>query len=290
MAAIEFKNEEEYNNVNTQIQSMLDNGLNNIPSTYEAFGLNSDSFFKLDLNNDNPFDLDDKFTTRARGDKGASYSNAFMYGLKGSAASTFELLASIPGGYDRFRDWMVEKVGLEPNHDNIADHIQDYFNAIAKRFDPEQLGMDPPSTYGTKVMAGLAALPLTVAQYHPAVRLAKLGKLGSGLPAGIAATEFLRSWDDASLYEIGKLTAYGAVTGKWIEMANRLQVIPRMASLGALGFLMPGWKAPLEDRMAAATVFATGGLISPWAEGKSLKRISDDAQLKYKQITGEYPA
>ena len=293
MAAIEFKNEEEYNNVNTQIQSMLDNGLNNIPSTYEAFGLNSDSFFKLDLNNDNPFELDDKFTTRARGDKGDSYSNAFKYGFKGSVASTFELLASIPGGYDRFRDWMVEFVGLEPNPDNIADHVQDYFNAIAKKFDPMQLGMDPPSTYGTKVMAGIASLPLTIAQYHPAVKLSKLtklGKLGHSLPAGIAATEFLRSWDDASLYEIGKLTAYGAVTGQWIKMANRLQVIPRMASLGVLGFLMPGWKAPLEDRMAAATVFAAGGLISPWAEGKSLKRISDDAQLKYKQITGEYPA
>jgi len=146
MAVIEFKNEEEYNNVNTQIQSMLDNGLNNIPSTYEAFGLNSNSFFKLDLNNDNPFELDDKFTTRARGDKGDSYSNAFKYGFKGSVASTFELLASIPGGYDRFRDWMVEFVGLEPNPDNIADHIQDYFNAIAKKFDPMQLGMDPPSS------------------------------------------------------------------------------------------------------------------------------------------------
>jgi len=299
MANTQIKDEKEYDNLNTQLKYMFDHGLHKVPNAYESTGLNANSFFKLDLESDNPFELDDKFSTRTRGDKGDSYSNAFKYGWKGSVSSVFELLASIPGGYDRFRDWMVEFVGMEPNTENYADHIRDYLKAVAQRHDPETLGLDAPSTYGTKVAAGFAALPLTVAQFYPAVRglkaLGTLGKVGKAfskrsLPGGIAATEFLRNWDDASGYEIAKATAYGYGLGKVIQIANGMQILPRMATFGATGFLTAGWKAPLEDRFAAATVFGTAGILGPLAEGKSLTRVGTDIKLRYKQLTGELPA
>ena len=299
MANTQIKDKKEYENLNTQLKYMLDHGLHKVPNAYESTGLDANSFFKFDLESDNPFELDDKYSTRARGDKGDSYGNAFKYGWKGSVSSVFELLASIPGGYDRFRDWMVEKVGMEPNTENYADHIRDYLKAVAKRHDPETLGLDAPSTYGTKVAAGFAALPLTVAQFYPAVRglkaLGSLGKVGKAfskrsLPGGLAATEFLRNWDDASGYEIAKATAYGYGLGKVIQIANGMQVLPRMAAFGATGFLTAGWKAPLEDRFAAATVFGAAGAFGPWAEGKSLKRVRTDLELRYKQLAGELPA
>ena len=221
-----------------------------------------------------------------------------MYGWKGSVQSVWELMSSIPGGYDRFRDWMVEKLGMEPNPDNYADNLRDYFNDIAKKYDPETLGLDTPRGYQAKVIAGVAALPLTVAQFYPAVRglkaLSTFGKVGAGLakrslPAGIAATEFLREWDDANMYELSKATAYGYGLGKVIQIANGMQVLPRMAMLGATGFLTTGWKAPLEDRLASATVFGLAGALAPWAEGKSISRMSADATLRYKQLTGKMP-
>ena len=194
---------------------------------------------------------------------------------------------------------MVESVGAEPNPDNYADNIRDYFKSVAQRHDPETLGLDAPSTYGTKVAAGLAALPLTVAQFYPAVKglkaLGSLGKVGKAfskrsLPGGLAATEFLREWDDATGYEIAKATAYGYGLGKVIQVANGMQVMPRMATFGATGFLTAGWKASLEDRFAAGTVFGLAGAFGPWAEGKSVKRVRSDIELKYKQLTGELPA
>ena len=306
MANTKINTEKEYDNLNTQLKYMFDTGLHKVPNAYENLSSDADSFFKFDLESDDPFKLDSNYATRARGDKGESYSNAFKYGWKGSVSSVFELLASIPGGYDRFRDWMVETVGAEPNPENYADHIRDYLKGVAQRYDPETLGLDAPSTYGTKVAAGFAALPLTVAQFYPAVKglkaLGSLGKVGGtlrkvgtafskrSLPGGLAATEFLREWDDASGYEIAKATAYGYGLGKVIQIANGMQVMPRMAAFGATGFLTAGWKAPLEDRFAAATVFGAAGAFGPWAEGKSIKRVRSDIELRYKQLTGELPA
>jgi|TARA_Y100000296_G_scaffold8084_2_gene9580 hypothetical protein len=300
MSIAKFKNKDEYSEMNTQLQFMFDTGLHKKPNAYDAFGgLNAKSFFKFDLENDNPFKLDENFSTRSRGNKEDSYSNAFKYGFKGSVASVWELISSVPGGYDRFRDWFLEKFGVEPTTDSIADNARDYFKAIAKRYNPEMLGLDPPSTYGTKVAAGFAALPLTVAQFYPAVRglkaLGGLGKMGKAfakrsLPGGIAATEFLRNWDDATVYEIGKATAYGYGLGKVIQIANAMQIMPRMATFAATGFFTAGWKAPLDDRFAAATVFGAAGIFGPLAEGKSVSRVATDIKLRYKQLTGEMPA
>ena len=296
--AITFKDDEEYLNLNTQLQSMFDSGFHKSPGVYESFG-GTDSLFKFHLGDDNPFDLNENYGTQNRSSKGDDWGNAIKYGWKGSLASSFELLASIPGGYDRFRDWAVETLGGVPNQENIADHIQDYFNALAKKNDPETLGLDAPSTYGTKVAAGFASLPLTVAQFIPAIRGLKavggLGKLGAGLaarhlPAGIAATEFLRNWDDANAVELAKATGYGYLLGKGIQIANAMNILPRMGMFGAMGFMTAGWDAPMEDRLAAATVFAGAGIFGPFAEGKSIQRSVTDAQLRYKQYTGDVPA
>ena len=301
-----FNNKEDYENLNNQLKFMFDHGLDKVDNAYDHLGgFTAENVFKFDLENDNPFELDSEYSTRTRGGKGEEFGNAVKYGFNGSVQSVYELMASIPGGWDRFRDWMVEFTGAEPNPDNYADHLRDYFQSLAKKHDPETLGLDTPQGYQAKVVAGIAALPLTVAQFYPAVRGIKalstfgsagniFGKVSAGLakrslPAGIAATEFLREWDDANMYELSKATAYGYGLGKVIQIANGMQVLPRMAMLGATGFLTTGWKAPLEDRLAAATVFGLAGGLAPWAEGKSITRMSADAQLRYKQLTGKMP-
>ena len=134
MTITSFNTREDFDNLNKQLKFMFDHGLHKVDGAYESLGgLNAENIFKFDLENDNPLELDSEYVTRARGDKGAEFGNAAKYGWYSSKQGVWELMSSIPGGYDRFRDWMVEKVGLEPNPDNYADHLRDYFGDLARK-------------------------------------------------------------------------------------------------------------------------------------------------------------
>ena len=81
--------------------------------------------------------------------------------------------------------------------------------------------------------------------------------------------------------------AYGYGTGKILQIANRLNILPRMGVLGATGFVSAGWESSLEDRLAATTVWAGLGAFGPIAEGKSIKRTLTDYELQAKQLVGQ---
>ena len=240
---------EEWDNMNPSIKKMYDTGLESSPEFYKELGLdNINSFYKLDLNNMNPEKYDPEILNRNR------EQNGWKYGWYGSAASSMELLASIPGGIDRLRDWGLQTLGYEPTTDGYLDKLHEYLDDVAQGFTPEERGIAAPTTFGGKVAAGFAAAPLTIAQFIPAVRLTK------SLTIGSAATEFIRTMDDGNLMDITKATAMGGVMGGIIGLANRTRLPLRMATLGATGFASVGWNASMEDRWAAATVWATLGM------------------------------
>ena len=208
-------------------------GLNTDLNFYNDLNRNNvNSFYKLDLNHMNPEEHDPNILTRAREKSG------WKYGWFGSLSSSYELLASIPGGIDRLRDWAIGKFGYEPTQDAWMDKMRDYFDDLAQEASPEAKGIGAPDTFGGKVAAGFAAAPLTIAQFIPAVRLTK------SLTIGTAATEFLRTMDDGNLVEIAKATAIGGILGGTISLANRMRMPMRMATLATTGFLSAGWKAP----------------------------------------------
>jgi len=239
----------------------------------------ANSFFKFDLNHMNPEEHDPNVLNRARENSG------WKYGWYGSLSSSYELLASIPGGIDRLRDWAIGKFGYEPTQNGWMDKMRDYFDDLADEASPAAKGITPPSGFGAKVAAGFAAAPLTIAQFIPAVRLTK------SLTLGTAATEFLRTMDDGNLVEIAKATAMGGVLGGTIALANRMRIPMRMATLATTGFLSAGWKAPLEDRLAAATVWGTLGVLGPVAEHNRsignlnpLSKIEKPDSVQFKQL------
>ena len=89
---------EEWDNMNPSIKKMYDTGLESSPEFYKELGLdNINSFYKLDLNNMNPEKYDPEILNRNR------EQNGWKYGWYGSAASSMELLASIPGGIETKR-------------------------------------------------------------------------------------------------------------------------------------------------------------------------------------------
>ena len=68
-----------------------------------------------------------------------------------------------------------------------------------------------------------------------------------------------------------------------LQIANRLNILPRMGVLGATGFVSAGWESSLEDRLAATTVWSLLGVFGPIAEGKSIKRQLTDYEVQAKQ-------
>ena len=272
---------EELEQIHPSLKTMYETGLDMDSNFYQSMGMdNANSFYKFDLNNINPEQYDSEILNRNREKSG------WKYGWYGSVSSSFELLSSIPGGIDRLRDWGLEKLGYEPTVDGYLDKIHEYLDDVAQSWTPEAKGIAAPDTFLGKVAAGFAAAPLTIAQFIPAVRVAK------SLTIGSAATEFIRTMDDEDLVGIAKATAMGAFMGKSIELANRTKIGLRMATLGTLGFVTQGWKAPLEDRFAAAVVWSSLGALpvkqldqkniitkATTPEMTSLKQLGKDADL-----------
>ena len=206
-----------------------------------------------------------------------------------------ELLGSIPGGLDRFYDWSRTTLGFEPTEDSIFDHVEDYLKDVAQKIGPDER-MLKPTGFAEKVAAGFGEAIPAIISYIPAIKglqaLRGVGRLGTALanrnlPAGIALTDITREIDDGKFHDIAMAGAYGYGTGKILQIANRLNILPRMGVLGATGFVSAGWESSLEDRLAATTVWAGLGAFGPVAEGKSIKRTLTDYELQAKQLVGQ---
>ena len=294
MADLQTLNEEEFNSLHPSLQEYFKAGIDTNP--YGDRLVTEKNFFNLNLFGSDYNSLDPNLTERTEKNREKlGKAGAFKYGLKSGASAGMELLGSIPGGLDRFYDWSRTTLGFEPTEDSIFDHVEDYLKDVAQKIGPDER-MLKPTGFAEKVAAGFGEAIPAIISYIPAIKglqaLRGVGRLGTALanrnlPAGIALTDITREIDDGKFHDIAMAGAYGYGTGKILQIANRLNILPRMGVLGATGFVSAGWESSLEDRLAATTVWAGLGAFGPIAEGKSIKRALTDYEVRAKQLVGE---
>jgi len=294
MADLQTLNEEEFNSLHPSLQEYFKAGIDTNP--YGDRLVTEKNFFNLNLFGSDYNSLDPNLTERTEKNREKlGKAGAFKYGLKSGASAGMELLGSIPGGLDRFYDWSRTTLGFEPTEDSIFDHVEDYLKDVAQKIGPDER-MLKPTGFAEKVAAGFGEAIPAIISYIPAIKglqaLRGVGRLGTALanrslPAGIALTDITREIDDGKFHDIAMAGAYGYGTGKILQIANRLNILPRMGVLGATGFVSAGWESSLEDRLAATTVWAGLGAFGPIAEGKSIKRTLTDYEVRAKQLVGQ---
>ena len=294
MADLQTLSEEEFETLHPSLKEYFKAGVDTNP--YGDRLVTEKNFFNLNLFGSDYNSLDPNLTERSEKNREKlGIGGAAKYGFKSGVSAGFELLGSIPGGMDRFYDWSRTKLGFEPTEDSVFDHVEDYLKDIAQQVGPDER-MLKPTGFAEKVAAGFGEALPAIISYIPAIKglqaLRGVGKLGTALanrnlPAGIALTDITREIDDGRFHDIAMAGAYGYGTGKILQLANRLNILPRMGVLGATGFASAGWEASLEDRLAATTVWAGLGAFGPIAEGKSIKRQLTDYELQAKQLVGQ---
>ena len=294
MADLQTLNEEEFNSLHPSLQEYFKAGIDTNP--YGDRLVTEKNFFNLNLFESDYNSLDPNLTERTEKNREKlGIGGAAKYGFKSGISAGMELLGSIPGGLDRFYDWSRTTLGFEPTEDSIFDHVEDYLKDVAQKIGPDER-MLKPTGFAEKVAAGFGEAIPAIISYIPAIKglqaLRGVGRLGTALanrnlPAGIALTDITREIDDGKFHDIAMAGAYGYGTGKILQIANRLNILPRMGVLGATGFVSAGWESSLEDRLAATTVWAGLGAFGPIAEGKSIKRTLTDYEVRAKQLVGE---
>ena len=307
---IQTLNEEEFEKLHPSMKEYLLAGIDTNP--YGDKIVTEKNFFNMDLFNSDPYDLDPNLlerTEKARRDvsKTERLGQGIMTGLSHGA----ELIGSIPGGLDRFYDWSRTTLGFEPTEDSIFDHAEDYLKDIAHDIGPEfKKDFIAPEGFTDKFWYGLGQAIPTILTYMPFIRgtamvggalqttkgISRLARTargtgrflsaGSSLPAGIAVTDMIREIDDGKLSDIAMAGAYGYGTGKVLNIANKLNILPRMVGLGSFGYLSAGWEANQDDRLAAAAVWGFLGILGPKAEGKPIKRELSNLEMQTKQLLG----
>ena len=295
MADIATQDDTEFDALHPNLKQLYTGGFDLNPKTVNM--LNEGNAYKFDLWNTPPREIDPEIIPRKE-HHAQSMGNALGYGAWGSWSGAMELLGSIPGGVDRFYDWSRTVLGKEPTEDSIFDDAENYFKSIAKSTeDNMNTRFAAPEGYAYKALAGFASAPIAIMSYIPAVRglkaLGTLGKVGKwaakkSLPLGLAVTDVAREIDDGNAFELAKAAAYGYGTGVTIGFANDLSIAPRMAVLGAFGFLFAGTQANMDDRFAAATVWGALGYLGPKAGGLKVDLVQEAQSSKnYKKVMGD---
>ena len=310
--------QEEFQTLHPSLQTYFTAGIDTNP--YGNKLVSQKNFFNFDLFNNDPYKLDPQLserTEKARKDASGGLvgfikaaPKALPGGLTGLSHAA-ELIASIPGGLDRFYDWGRETLGLELTEDSIFDHAENFLKDFAHDINPEYNNMAKPQGFNEKFWYGLGMAIPTIISYIPFIRatgmaakglqtVGGIGKTaralrgtgrflerGNALPAGIAITDMIREIDDGKFSDIVISGAYGYGTGTILNVANKLNILPRMAVLGSTGYLSAGWEASNEDRLASAAVWATLGIFGPITEGQSVRRKLTDLEVQTKQLFGQ---
>ena len=304
---IQTINQEEFDKLHPAMKEYLRAGIDT--NRYGSDLVTEKNFFNMNLFSSDPEELDPNLQTRT--EKARSKPNYLFAGGLTGLSHAAELIGSIPGGLDRFYDWGRTTLGFEPTEDSIFDHAEDYLKDIAHGLGPEyNKEFIKPEGFSEKFWYGLGMAIPTVLTYHPFIRgTAKAGQAlqavrgigktarairgtgrflsaGGSLPAGIAITDITREIDDGSLADIATAGAYGYGTGKILNIANKLNIVPRMAVLGSTGYLSAGWEANQDDRLASAAVWGLLGILGPKAEGRTIKRELTNLEKQTKQLLG----
>ena len=304
---IQTLNKEEFDNLHPSMKDYLIAGTDLNP--YGSNIVTEKNFFNMNLFSADPYSLDPNLSERT--EKAREEINYFGEGFKTGLSHGAELIASIPGGLDRFYDWGRQTLGFKPTEDSIFDYAEQYLKDIAHDIGPEfKKDFIRPEGFVDNFWYGLGQAIPTIATYIPFIRATSMvgqglqavqgvGRLartargtgrflsaGSSLPAGIAITDMTREIDDGKLGDIAIAGAYGYGTGKILNIANKLNIVPRMAGLGAFGYLSSGWEADHDERLAAAAGWGVLGVMGPLAEGKPIKRQLSELEVQTKQLMG----
>jgi len=176
--------------------------------------------------------------------------NAVAYGYYSSSAGFYNILANIPGGINNLNDWLVQKTGLGvESKETVLGELENYLRGVSQSVSPDAYGIEPPKGVINKIYAGIAAAPVTVGEYVPAVKA--FGMVGGF--ASIAGLENVDEDIDDIGIEMGKAAALGGI----VKASSVLNIPERVAALGLLGFGTSGGE--LEDKVAAGVVFASMG-------------------------------
>ncbi len=300
-------NEDEFATLHPSVKKYLSAGIDT--NVHGEKLVSEKNFFNMDLLNSDPYDLDPDLSKRT--EKFRDNPNYFFEGIKTGGSHALELFAAIPGGMDRFYDWGKKTLGFQPTDDSIFDYAEQYLKDIAHDIGPEYKDFTKPEGFADNFWYGLGQALPTILSYHPFVRGVTMagkgmqavqgaGKIasgirgtgrflqaGGGLPAGIATADMTREIDDAKTFDIIKAGAYGYGTGKILNIANKLNILPRVAGLGSFGYLTSGWQADNDERLAAAAVWGVLGVFGPIAEGKPVRRQLTDVETQTQMLMGK---
>jgi len=304
---IQTLNKDEFDNLHPSMKDYLIAGTDLNP--YGSNIVTEKNFFNMNLFSADPYSLDPNLSERT--EKLREETNYLKEGAASGVSHALELFGSIPGGLDRFYDWGRTTLGFEPTTDSIFDYAERYLKDIAHDIGPEfKKDFIKPEGFVDNFWYSLGQAIPTIASYIPFIRatamvgrtfqavqgigrLAKTARgtgrflsAGSSLPAGIAITDMTREIDDGKLGDIAIAGAYGYGTGKILNIANKLNIIPRMAGLGSFGYLSAGWEADHDERLAAAAVWGVLGVMGPLAEGKPIRRQLSEVEIQTKQLMG----
>jgi len=300
-------NEDEFATLHPSVKKYLTAGIDT--NKHGEKLVSEKNFFNMDLFNSDPYELDPDLSKRT--EKFREDPNYFYEGIKTGGSHALELFAAIPGGMDRFYDWGRKTLGFKPTDDSIFDHAENYLKDIAHDIGPEYKDFTKPEGFTDNFWYGLGQALPTIISYIPFIRATTMAgrglqavqgigrtaralrgtgrflQAGGGLPAGIAITDMTREIDNGKTFDILKAGAYGYGTGKILNIANKLNILPRVAGLGSFGYLTSGWEADNDERLAAAAVWGVLGVFGPIAEGKPVRRQLTDLEVQTKQLMGQ---
>jgi len=249
-------------------------------------------------------EMDDILSSNSWTDEGLlKPARSLKYGYLSSASNFYNLISNIPGGINRFKNFLTGQTSKSPDELLMSDDINDKLNVFeqAEKFLKTVAYDVAPKGYTDerlidKIYMGVGAAPVTIGEYLPATRIAgvvakplakatptlnKLNQKYWGLvnptSMGIAGTDFVAQSDkgfgDASIAGIK-----GLILGNALKGTEGLSINTRMTTLGIIGF--GSTEGSFDDRVSGAVTFSLLGGFGR-LEGRTLKELNRDFKDTY---------
>jgi hypothetical protein len=233
------------------------------------------------------------------------------YGYLQSSAGFYNLLSNIPGGINRFSNFVQgettktpEELLLSDNEDdelNLLEKTEKYLKIIGLKVAPRGEADDGIIA---KIYQGLGAAPITVGEYIPAIKGAgvvskaitktsggkalnkinqKYGGTINPTSMGLAGTDFVMN-ADRGLGEATIAGAKGYILGNALKGVEGLNMKTRAITLGTLGF--GSTEGSLEDRFAGGVTFSFLGALGNIGGRGTRDIVSDFKDMKRGVLEG----
>ena len=234
------------------------------------------------------------------------------YGYLQSSAAFYNLLSNIPGGINRFSNFVQGETTKTPeelllSNDkndelNLLEKTEKYLKTIGLKVAPQGEADDGLIS---KIYQGLGAAPITVGEYIPAIKGAgvvskvitktsggkslnkinqKYGGTINPTSIGLAGTDFVMSSDKG----IGEATVAGAkgfILGNALKGVEGLNMKTRAITLGTLGF--GSTEGNFEDRIAGGVTFSFLGALGNIGGRGTRDIITDFKDMKRGVLEGK---